>query len=136
MKCLLIDVYENRIQLVDCNGLDDDYKYIKCNTIDIVQRKIHGYLFRIILDDNGALKDNPKCSATNDYNDRLYGNLLICSNSVIDGDLQSIELDLIHVLMSSVFVCFDLKDNNDYSEELYLSLLKDYNNSHFCLALD
>lgn len=136
MKCLLIDVYENKIQIVDCNGLDDYYKYLKCNSIDIVQRKINDYLFRIVLDDVGALIDNPKCSATNGFDDSLYGNLLICSNTVIDGDLQSIELNLIHVLMSSVFIGFDLKYIEEYSEELYSELLVNWHDAHFCIALD
>lgn len=53
MKGLLIDVHNARIQEVEVSELDDYYKWIGCENIDITSRKIGGRIYDIICDDEG-----------------------------------------------------------------------------------
>ena len=91
MKFLLIDVHHNEVKVVEANGLDDYYKHIGCDCIDIVRRKIADLKVNIICDDNGTLVDHPKVSAVNVVGKPcLYGNLLIAGGKVIDGELTEL----------------------------------------------
>lgn len=96
MKYLLIDVYENAVKLVDCNGLYDMYKYIRCNFIDVVLRYVDGMPISIVCDDAALCKVNiPLLSASNIFDNHLYGNILIASARYSDGDyceLNNLEL--------------------------------------------
>lgn len=73
------------------NDLDTYYKMIQCNCIDIVERKIGGKVFDIVLDDEGLLKENPIPSMI-EKNGRimLVGNLLICHHDN-NGNLTSLD---------------------------------------------
>ena len=51
MKFVFSDVYNNKLKTVEANGLDDYYKYIGCENIDIVRRTIGGVPVNIICDD-------------------------------------------------------------------------------------
>lgn len=53
MKGLLIDVHNAKIQEVEVSELDDYYKWIGCENIDITSRKIGGRIYDIICDDEG-----------------------------------------------------------------------------------
>lgn len=83
------------VTLID--DLDHLYKEINCGVIDIIQRYIGGVLFDIVIDDEGALKNDlspssiwfhPYGSSTNEY---LFGTLLLC-HSDQDGELIDINL--------------------------------------------
>lgn len=89
MKLLLLDVYNNKLEMVEANGLEDYYKYLNCRCIDIVRRKIGDTEVEIIIDDEGALIDNPKPSAVDVTGAiALFGNLLIAGGEVAgDGEL-------------------------------------------------
>ena len=101
MKFLLIDVHHNEVKVVEANGLDDYYKHIGCDCIDIVRRKIADLKVNIICDDNGTLVDHPKVSAVNVVGKPcLYGNLLIAGGKVIDGELTELtEKEIRHIKM-------------------------------------
>lgn len=98
MKMLLLDVENNEVKMVEANTLDDYRKFIGCRYIDIVRRWIGDVVVEIVIDDEGAIIDNPKVSAIGvDGTPMLYGNLLIASGSVTDDgeltELTGAELD-------------------------------------------
>ena len=92
MKMLLLDVYNNKVSIVNATGLDDYYKHLGCRCIDIVRRKIGDIEVEIIVDDEGLLVENPKPSAIGANGEiMLVGNLLIASGKVIDGELTGLK---------------------------------------------
>lgn len=98
MKMLLLDVENREVKVVEANTLDDYRKFIGCRYIDIVRRWIGDVVVEIVIDDEGALVDNPKVSAIGvDGTPMLYGNLLIASGRVTDDgeltELTGAELD-------------------------------------------
>ena len=91
MKMLLLDVYNNDVKVVEVNGLEDYYKYIGCEIIDIVRRKIGDITVEIVCDDEGTFVEHPKVSAIDIAGQPcLYGNLLVAGGKVIDGNLTDI----------------------------------------------
>ena len=91
MKMLLLDVYNNEVKAVETNGLEDYYKLIGCEIIDIVRRKIGDITVEIVCDDEGTLVEHPKVSAIDIAGQPcLYGNLLVAGGKVIDGNLTDI----------------------------------------------
>ena len=91
MKMLLIDVYNNRVETVEANGLEDYYKYLECNLVDIVYRTIGNIKVNIICDDEGTFVENPKPSAVDYLGEvALVGNLLIAGGEVVNGELTSL----------------------------------------------
>lgn len=86
MRALLLDINANKVEVVNANGLDDYYKLIGCDCIDIVERGIKGKRFDIICDDEGALTSELKISAITDLGEpMLCGNLIICYLSACRG---------------------------------------------------
>ncbi len=80
------------IEFVD--ELDTFYKLIKCDTIDIVYRRINGRYYNIICDDCGLLKKNPIISAVDEkQKPALFGNLIIAGEADFDGELMGITLE-------------------------------------------
>ena len=79
MKMLLIDSGRGEDRVVETEGgLDNYYKLLDCELIDITTRSIGGELFDIILDDEGLLKDDRIVSAVDKKgHPALVGNLLI-----------------------------------------------------------
>lgn len=91
MKMLLLDVINNEVKVVDANGLEDYYKYIGCDVIDIVRRKIGNLTVEIVCDDEGTFVEHPKVSAIDIVGQPcLYGNLLVAGGKVIDGELTEL----------------------------------------------
>ena len=104
MKYLLLDVKNREVKTVEAKGLDDYYRLIGCRTIDIISRSIGDVRVEIVLDDEGALVDNPKISAINvDGTPMLYGKLLIASGRVTeDGELTELTRAEIDEIMDNV----------------------------------
>ena len=104
MKMLMIDVVKKDVRLVEANTLDDYYRLIGCRTIDIISRSIGDIRVEIVLDDEGALVENPKVSAISvDGTPMLFGNLLIASGRVTDdGELTELTKDEIDEIMDNV----------------------------------
>ena len=92
MKYLLLDVKNREVKTVEANSLDDHYELIGCRCIDVIHRRIGDVEVEIVLDDEGALVDNPKISAIDiDGTPMLFGNLLIASGRVTDdGELTEL----------------------------------------------
>ena len=88
-KLILFDAETGELSWVKCDGLDDYYKHLKCDCIDIPIRVVGTVEYDIICDDEGLLKSNPIISAV-DKNLRpmLVGNLLF-SHHNIDGETTS-----------------------------------------------
>lgn len=92
MKYLMLDVENRDVKMVEANGLDDYYKLIGCRSIDIISRTIGDVRVEIVLDDEGALVEQPKVSAIDVIGQpMLFGNLLIASDRVTDdGELTEL----------------------------------------------
>lgn len=113
MEMLLIDVNENKVKVVDVDGLGDYYKYIGCRCIDIVNRKIGDKRFEIICDDEGLFVENPKTSAiTQSGRPLLVGNLLIAGDTVIDGELTPITANDVDYIYNFVIDVFSFNGEN------------------------
>ena len=104
MKMLLLDVENKEVKVVEANTLDDYRKFIGCRYIDIVRRWIGDVVVEIVIDDEGAIIDNPKVSAIGvDGTPMLYGNLLIASGRVTDdGELTEINGAELDELMDNI----------------------------------
>lgn len=91
MRSLLLNTNTNKLRAVKTKGdLDDLYRLIECNTIDIVTRQIGNKVFDIVIDDEGLLVENAKISAVDDFGEpMLFGNLLFFNN---DGNGNLTEL--------------------------------------------
>lgn len=92
MRSLLLNTNTNKIRAVKTKAdLDDLYRLIECNTIDIVTRQIGNKVFDIVVDDEGLLKEDAKISAVDDFGEpMLFGNLLFFHN---DGNGNFTELN-------------------------------------------
>ena len=100
---LLLNVWDNELKIVDANSLEDYYKFIRCDCIDIVRRKIGDVEVEIICDDEGLLIDKPKVSAIDvDGTPALFGNLLIAGGKVIDGELTELTTEEVFEIMNNV----------------------------------
>lgn len=103
MKMLLLDVWNNKLKMVEADGLEDYYKYINCRCIDIVRRRIGDVEVEIICDDEGLLIDKPKISAIDvDGSPALFGNLLVASGRVVDGELTELTPEEVFEVMNNV----------------------------------
>ena len=104
MKYLLLDVENREVKMVEANDLEDYYRLIGCRTIDIVSRIIGDVKVEIVLEDEGALVDNPKVSAIDiDGTPMLFGNLLVSSGRVTeDGELTELTRAEIDEIMDNV----------------------------------
>ena len=78
--------------------LDEYYRLIHCDCIDIAMREVQGHKYNIVLDDEGLLKPN-RISAISVEADmfgnqeRLAGSLLIFGVDEIEYDLRSLTDD-------------------------------------------
>ena len=102
MKMLLLDVENKEIKMVEANGLDDYYELIGCRCIDIVRRTIGDVEVEIVLDDEGALVNQPKISAISpEGTPMLYGHLLVASGRVTDdGELTELDEDEVEAILT------------------------------------
>lgn len=83
-------------------SLQSYYELLDCTTIDITHRVIGGKTFEIVLDDEGALKEDPVLSAVNNAGQlMLYGKLFVTG---YDGgeDLESLSDDDIDLVLENV----------------------------------
>lgn len=115
MKMLLIDVENNKVKVVEADGLEDYYRYIGCSTIDIVRRQIGDLVVEIVCDDEATFVDYPKVSAIDKEGyPCLFGNLLIASSRIIDGNLTPLTEGEIEYLKHHIAVVTTEHYNEPY----------------------
>ena len=99
---VLVDVVSKKVDIVHLDReheLDELYRVLNCDTIDIVVRSIGGKDFDIVCDDEGLFKDPVVVSAVSlaDGSPALVGNLFICSHE--GPELKSLDHnEVVHVL--------------------------------------
>lgn len=91
---VLVDVEQETVSVMEIpDELDELYRILNCDCIDIVVRRIGSKLFNIICDDEALLKDWPKISAIDNLGrPMLCGNLFIVGGETINGNLTGLEL--------------------------------------------
>lgn len=95
-----------------CGDLDDYYREIGCDTIDIVVRRIGGELYDIICDDEGLLKEDPKVSAISaDCRPMLVGNLIFAKHNN-QGETTSLSNDDVIRILSQITHGIDPRDGS------------------------
>ncbi len=105
VKGLLIDVENGKVEVVEIpQKLEEYYKLLNVEYIDIVNRYIANELYTIVCDDEALLKENPRISAIDYYNEpMLYGNLFITKYT--DSEyLESLSDEDINKLYDSAWV--------------------------------
>lgn len=103
MKMILLDVKNDVVEIVEADGLQDYYRHIGTDVIDIVTRRIGGEPYEIICDDEGLFKEYPKISAIDDMGQpMLVGNLLIAGGVDIEGNLEPVEIEDIEYVMQFI----------------------------------
>ena len=80
-------------------SLESYYSTLRCDLIDIVDRRIGGKRYTIICDDEALLRDDPLISAIGDLgNPMLAGSLLVVNSDRHAGTLLSLEQsDIDHI---------------------------------------
>lgn len=106
MQVMLIDTDEMQPGIVETEGgLDEWYRLLKCNLIDIVYRDIGGKYYDIIADDEGLLKGRAKVTALDKKGDiMLVGNLIICNYDGEGGEASLTEEDIERIKKQLVIV--------------------------------
>lgn len=109
---VLVDVVSKKVDVVHLDQereLDELYRVLNCDTIDIVVRDIGGRKFDIVCDDEGFLKDPIVVSAVNmaDGSPALVGNLFICSHE--GPELKSLDRNELLTVMMEIWDVADSK---------------------------
>lgn len=96
---LLINVNDNKVEVVEVKGLKDYYRLIGCKLVDIVNLDINGKRYDIVVDDEGILIENPKISAVDDNGKpMLVGNIIVLGKVDDEGDSTSLTVaDIEHI---------------------------------------
>lgn len=91
MKGLVLNTKTNGFGFTDDSTLQGWHDIIGCRCIDIVQRRIGGKVFEIVIDDEGLLTDEPIISALDyDGHPMLVGSLVIYGGVDSEGGLTEI----------------------------------------------
>lgn len=98
IKAFLIDVIGGNSRVVEIeNKLEDYYRELHCELIDIQSRKVGKKVFDIICDDEGLMKEDNKISAIDNLGAPMFvGNLLVvnCKDGVETG-LEDDEIEYV-----------------------------------------
>lgn len=100
----LVDVENSKVGVVQFEDeLEEIYKILGVELIDVAVRKVGKYEYDIIADDEGLLKDSPKPSAFDSKLDvQLVGNLLFVNHDA-EGNFDSLTNEQIEDLKKYVF---------------------------------
>jgi len=94
-------------QKVQCEELDDYYKYLECDCFDITTRKINGAYFDIFCDDIGLFREDPKLTAVSPKNKPMLVGNLIFANHDSEGNTTSLSDEDMVQIISSVKIVGD-----------------------------
>lgn len=118
------------IQVIDnfLDELDNIYKTIECQTIDIISRHIRGRVVDFIIDDEYLLTDKVKThptgiNATNPMLERIYGSFLITGTGDEEGNLTSLSKLDIEAIFASRCIATGY-DTNDKSKSWTFDTLR------------
>ena len=116
LKGVWLNVATEEAKVIEINDdLDEFYRTLHCDTIDIVRRRIGRKHFNIICDDEGLLKYNPKISAVDETGKiMLVGNLFIVSGEDNEGELLSLTNEEIEYIMKRVHRVYTNNYPNGY----------------------
>ncbi|MBQ6223441.1 MAG: DUF3846 domain-containing protein [Solobacterium sp.] len=105
LRTVLLDVKKRNVKVVEVDDeLNEYYKMLGCDFIDIVSRSIGGKEFDVMVDDEGLLKNGCIVSARSvdpEINEVLVGNLMFF-NSNDEGELVSLSDDDIETIMRNI----------------------------------
>lgn len=104
MRALLIkglDVTE-----VEANGLEDYYRLMEVDIIDIVTREIGGKFYDIICDDEGLLKEKPiPTMFDSEKQPMIFGNIIIAGLADDEGNMTDLtDEDIVRICGSLAVV--------------------------------
>lgn len=125
MKVVYLNVYESKEpQVLDINDkLQEFYRLIKCDTIDIVRRKIGDSYYDVICDDEGLFVENPKISMIDNLGKpMLVGNIIICDADEDTGELEGLTDEQIAGVMKHI----RLMCTANYPQGYYMATQCDY----------
>lgn len=107
MKGLLLNLNDNKTEVVEVNSLQDYYNLIGCNLIEIVSRKIGRKRFDIVCDEEGTFVAEPKISAIDNLGAPMFvGNLIICGQADEEGELTDLSgRDINYIKQRIVKMC-------------------------------
>ena len=91
----------------DNSFLDDMYKHLECDTVDVAERKVDGKYFDFWVDDNGLFKDKLFTSCYNLENKEGYCHEVLCGNILIanhdeEGKTTSLSEDDIKLIFKNL----------------------------------
>lgn len=120
---VLLDVNTQRVKPVTVNDdLQEYYKILGCDLIEIVARKIAGRTFLIVCDEEGTLKEKPVISGLDTgFHPALVGSLFICKPGE-DGELGSLETEDVYFIKDFIqrIPAFFVGYRNDMSDAYVL----------------
>lgn len=99
-----IDPLSKDAELVEVNGLDDYYREIGCDCIDIAVVSVHGTPFNVIVDDEGLLKGNVIASVFDGKGYPMLANVAIVLGLDDDCDVRSLKTDEVRALSDETYV--------------------------------
>ena len=90
-------------QLVKANTLDDYYRLLEVDTIDIVTRKINGKYYDIVCDDEALLKESPIPRVLDkEQKPMIFGNVIIAGVADSEGNMTDLSNEDIFQIMKNL----------------------------------
>lgn len=124
---VLLDVNTQQVKPVTVNDdLQEYYKLLGCESIEIIARKIDVRTFLIVCDEEGTLKEKPVISGLDTgFRQHLVGSLFICKPGE-DGELGSLETEDIYFIKDFIqrVPAFFVGFRNDMSDAYVLCMLE------------
>lgn len=104
MRALLIKGLN--VTEVEANGLEDYYRLMEVDIIDIVTREINGKFYDIICDDEGLLKEKPiPTMFDSEKQPMIFGNIIIAGLADDEGNMTDLtDEDIVRICGSLAVV--------------------------------
>lgn len=106
IKGVLLDIEKNAADVVEfVPTLEEYYRMLHCDCIDIVSRKIgvkDGRVFDIVCDDEGLFREENKISAINDMGEAMLVGSLLLLNRGENGEEASLTDDDARFILSNI----------------------------------
>ena len=102
-----VDIPPEVIEIDDRDNLDELYRLINCNSIDVTYRQFDKKIFAVVCDDNGKLKNDSITSAitmraNQPIRTDLVGNLIVTGYPNDEGDFTSLSDEDIKTILRNV----------------------------------